>query len=118
MKNKIKITLFTMLTCFAINSSYAQTETKIKRSELPEPVKVELNRRYSKYMMNKIVKAQDEIKGAIYKIEVQKKNTVFALVYNENGELIDKTKSKVFTYDGTEKPKQQQNKHDGHDHHH
>ena len=107
-----------MLTCFAINSSYAQTETKIKRSELPDPVKTELNAKYVKYTVNKIVKIQDEIKGTTYKVEVQKKNTVYALVYNGKGELIDKTKSKVFTFDGTEKPKQQYNKHDGHDHQH
>ena len=107
-----------MLTGFAINSTYAQTETKIKRSELPDPVKTELNAKYVKYTVNKIVKKENKTKETTFEFEVQKKNTIYTLVYNNNGELIDKTKSKIYTFDGTEKPRQQYNKHDGHGHQH
>ena len=107
-----------MFTCFVINSSYAQTETKIKRSELPGPVKAELNAKYVKYTVNKIIKKENKSKEITFRVEVQKKNTVYTLVYDNNGELIAKTKSKTFTFDGTEKPKKQYNSNDGHNHNH
>ena len=118
MKKKIIITLLTILTCFAVESSSAQSESSIKRSELPESVNARLNEKYSEYNVKKIFKVNDEAKGVYYKIEVQKKNTLFALVYSSTGELLKKTKSKIYSFDGTEKPQRQPLKHDGHDHRH
>ena len=79
---KIIIILFILLVYFATNSTFAQPETNIKRSELPDQVNTELNAKYVKYIVNQIIKKENQTKETIYEIEVQKKNTVYTLVYN------------------------------------
>ena len=97
----------------------AQTETKIKQSELPSPVTTMLTKKYAKYTTNKILKKENSDKETSFEVEVQKKNTVYTLVYNNNGELIDKIKSKSFTFDGSEPVRQQTPvMNDGHNHNH
>jgi len=115
---KIVITIFILLLYFAINLTFAQTETRIKRSELPDQINTELKAKYVKYIVNEIIKKENQTKETIFEVEVQKKNTVYTLVYNNKGELIDKTKSKSFTFEGTEKSKKIYDSHDGHDHVH
>lgn len=102
MNKTVLFTLATILLCVILNPLHAQTEAEIKRSELPEPIKTELNKKYVKYTITLILKKVSETKEITFVVEVQKKNTVHTMVYDNTGELIDKTKSKNYTFDGSE----------------
>lgn len=109
------VILFCWLPTFQLQ---AQTTSNIKTEQLPEIAHVKLDKKYSKYKVNSMVKKEDKQKRTTYQIEVQKKNTVFTLVFDENGKLLSKRKSKSFTYDGTEPVRKTQPSHDGHNHTH
>ena len=110
------VILFCWLSTFQLQ---AQTTSIIKAEQLPETAHAELDKKYGKYKVNSMVKKESNQKETTYQIEVQKKNTVFTLVYNENGELLSKTKSKSFSFDGTEPVrKTTPRSNDGHNHTH
>lgn len=107
------------LTLLIINVCSAQTETKIPGDSLPALVHNELYKKYSGYTVNSIFKKVDKLQNVTYKIEVQKKTTQIELLYDKHGELISKEKSKIYTYDGTEKsrsPSSPSKSNDGHNH--
>ena len=62
----------------------------------------------------------DKQQNITYKVEVQKKTTQIELLYDKDGKLISKEKSKIYTYDGTEpikaKPAKSNDGHGGHQH--
>lgn len=101
---------------------FAQTETKIKQDSLPTTVHNELHKKYAAYAVNSVLKITDFQQKHKYKIEVQKKSTVIELIYDNDGKLISKEKSKIYSFDGTEKitPKSEPSKsnegHSGHQH--
>ncbi|MDO9184414.1 MAG: hypothetical protein Q7W13_00260 [Bacteroidia bacterium] len=120
---KAIINYFVMLslTFVIINVCSAQTETKIPGDSLPALVHNELNKNYALYSVNSISRKVDQLQNSTYKIEVQKKSTVIELHYDKQGKLINKEKSKVYTYDGTEKtrspsPSSPGKSGDGHNH--
>lgn len=98
----------------------AQTETKISKDSLPSTIHAELHKKYAAYAVNSVLKITDKQQNITYKVEVQKKSTMIELHYDKDGKLISKDKSKVYTYDGTEKPKSTPVKsndgHSGHQH--
>lgn len=101
--------------------AFAQTETKIKQDSLPLTVHDELQKQYVAYTVNSIYKVTDKQQNIIYKIEVQKKSKLIELVYDNKGTLISKEKSKIYSFDGTEKiksstPTQSNDGHSGHQH--
>lgn len=100
--------------------AFAQTETKIKQDSLPPTVHNELHKQYVAYTVNSIYKVTDKQQNIIYKIEVQKKSKLIELVYDNQGKLISKQKNKIYSFDGTEKPKssptQSNDGHSGHQH--
>lgn len=93
------------LTLLIINVCPAQTETKIPEDSLPAFAHNELHKKYSGYTVNSIFRKVDTLQSVTYKVEVQKKTTQIELLYDKRGKLICKEKSKIYTYDGTEKPK-------------
>ncbi len=114
--NGIKFLLISLFSPFYVS---AQTETKIVLDSLPVLIKVELAKEYHTFKVNHITRNTDNKDSVTYRIELQKKNTMVKLIYDKNGMLISKQKSKVFTYDDTEKPKSAPKKHnDGHNHQH
>ncbi len=107
------------LTLVVINVCSAQTETKLHEDSLPAIVHNELHKKYAHYTVNSISKKVDQLQNITYKIEVQKKSTVIDLLYDKQGKLIGKEKSKVYSYDGTEKsrsPSSPSKSNDGHNH--
>lgn len=107
------------LTLIIVNVYFAQTETKIQEDSLPSSIHDELHKKYARYTVNNISKNTDKLKNIMYKVEVQNKSTVIELLYDIQGKLINKKKSKVYTYDGIEKPKSpslSNESNDGHGH--
>lgn len=100
---KYSVTL--SLALIIVNVCLAQTETKIQEDSLPSIIHDELHKKYAHYTVNTISKNTDKLQSTIYKVEVQKKSTLIELHYDIQGKLINKKKSKVYTYDGVEKPK-------------
>jgi hypothetical protein len=96
------------------------TKKKITADSLPAIIHDELHKQYATYSVNSIYKSTDELQNTIYKIEVQKKSKLVELVYDNQGKLISKEKSKIYSFDGTEKPKaapsQSNDGHSGHQH--
>lgn len=109
-KIKLIIILVTSLWCFVSNVVHAQMENKIKVGEVPAAIKTELNKKYKKYTINSIIKKGNDGNDITFNIEVQKKNKLVKLVYDTKGNLLDKKTSKIFTFDGTEKPGKQTDK--------
>ncbi|MDO9001041.1 MAG: hypothetical protein Q7W45_14840 [Bacteroidota bacterium] len=112
--------LITSIMLALIGICSAQTETKISKDSLPSAVHTELHKKYITYTVNSILKITDKQQNITYKVEVQKKSTMIELLYDNHGKLISKDKSKVYTYDGTEKPRSTPVKsndgHSGHQH--
>ena len=96
----------------------AQTTAKIKGEQLPETARTTLDKKYSKYRINEMIKKEDKQKQTTYEIELQKKNRLIYLVYSSEGTLVSKRKSKTFSFDGTEPIKKTPASHDGHNHTH
>jgi|GEM_PF-3490456 len=85
-------------------SSFAQANwTAIKKEEIPENISVQIVTDYSKYQIIKSTKKENKEGAVLYRIDVQKKKTVYHLIYNSAGLMLDKTKSKSFEFDGSEK---------------
>jgi hypothetical protein len=82
----------------------AQTSTKIKMEELPTAAHDLIHGKYAKYGVNSMVKKLDKSEVLTYQVELQRKSKVVTLTYNANGDLLDTQKSKVFSFDGSEKP--------------
>ena len=56
-----------------------------------------------KYEIIKSAKKVDKVGDLIFRIDIQKKRRLYHLIYSKEGILKDKSKSKVFEYDGSEK---------------
>lgn len=104
----------------ACTNSYAQSEIKITQDSLPAIIKQELKKKYSGYAVNEVMLLTEKTKSVIYKIELQKKNNLVRLEYDVAGTLISKSKSKIYSFDGTEKPRRLKpsENNDGHNHQH
>lgn len=96
----------------------AQAETKIPEDSLPVLIHNKLNKKYSHYYINEILKVAERTKNVFYKITVEKKNTEIELLYDNQGKLISKKKNRIYTFDGTEQRKKAPSKpnHAGHNH--
>lgn len=96
---------FLLIILLVISSNlFAQENwTEIKPEELPEAITTNIQSDYSKYKIIKSTIKKNKEGELIYRIDLQKKKTVYHLIYNLNGILLDKTKSKSFEFDGSEK---------------
>ncbi len=105
-----------MLFLLAGNFIWAQSKIKTTLDSLPTAVKAELKKRYSDYTTNSIAMTTDKTKSVTCKIELQKKNNLIQLEYDVGGKLISISKSKIYSFDGTEKPPKSKssNNNDGH----
>lgn len=110
------------IVCALTSNCFAQTETKISRDSLPSTIHAELHKKYAAYAVNSVLAITDNVQNITYKIELQKRSTVIDLLYDKDGKLVSKEKSKSFSYDGTEKtrqkstPSQSNDGHSGHQH--
>lgn len=114
MKMKILLILF-LFPLYA----HAQTEVQIISDSLPLNVRTILMDKYNTYTVNTIYKNINKSGEVSYKIELQKKNKLLELTFNESGKLLSKEKSKIYTFKDKGKPKQTpSNSGDGHNHQH
>lgn len=96
-----------LMTVFGLSiglSVNAQTSTKIKMDELPVAAHDLIHGKYAKYRVNSMVKKLDKNEVLTYEVELQRKSKVINLTYNAQGDLLDTQKSKVFSFDGSERP--------------
>jgi hypothetical protein len=93
----------------------AQNQRQYHKDSLPEVIKKDIIRQYSSYIVNSCDIEFE--KGIItkYKIELQKKKRALDLIYDSDGKFLEKRKSKIFTFNCTEKTEP---KDDGHNHQH
>lgn len=101
-----------------INDCSAQVESKIQEDSLPVIIHNDLHKKYAHYATNSVLKKTDNLQNITYRIEIQKKSTVIELLYDKEGKLISKVKSKVYSYDGTEKPMAPSSNQSNHGHGH
>lgn len=110
--------VITILFLFAFNLCFSQIDQIIKKDSIPLLIKQQIAG-FKGYTINQAIKSIDIDKKIVYKIEVQKKTRLVRLNYDAVGNLISKQKTRVYTFDGTEKqsrPSYQNN--DGHNHSH
>ena len=119
MKNKLIIAML-LLSSIGMKITFAQSEIKTTLDSLPTAVKAELKNKYSDYAVNSITMTTDKTKSVTYKMELQKKNNIVQLEYDVAGKLISKSKRKIYSFDGTEKPPKSKpsENNDGHNHQH
>lgn len=114
----MKTTLI-ILFLFTFNFCFSQTDQKIKNDSLPALVKQQFIKEFNGYTIIYAVKTIDVNKKILYKIDAQKKTRLLVLTYDTLGELITKQKSRIYTFDGTEKQSRPSNQsNDGHNHTH
>jgi len=112
------IYLLVVFTAFTLNSVELKAQkTKIKVKDLPENIQDQLNDKYSKYVTKSTIKVQDDKDQVTYEVELQKKNNLLLLEFDESGELLFSEKSHSYTFDGTEPVKKKSNSSDGHSGH-
>ena len=112
--------LFVIVTAFFLSAvtCKAQKENKIPEDSLPQAVHNDLHKKYSDYHINSITK-NGSVQPALYFLEVQKKNKLIRLVYDADGKMIKKEKSKIYSFDGSEPVKSRPApSNDGHNHQH
>lgn len=115
-----KIISFTLIMVLfsVINICKGQTEIKIPEESLPAAVHDDLHKKYSDYHVNSITK-NTSVQPAVYTLEIQKKNRLIRLIYDADGKLIEKEKSKIYSFDGSEPVKSRPvPSNDGHNHQH
>ena len=87
----------------SINSFAQSNWTEIKTTEIPDTISTQIISDYAKYEIIKSAKKLDKVGNLIFRIDIQKKRRLYHLIYSKEGMLKDKSKSKVFEYDGSEK---------------
>ncbi len=118
MKNLKLILFFFFISVLITTSSYAQTKTQIPADSLPSAVHDELHKKYRDYKVNSISRKSEQNK-ITYALEIQKKTKLIRLLYDSDGKLIEKDKSKIFIFDASEPVKSKPvQSNDGHNHHH
>ena len=91
---------------FIAQNSIAQSEwVEVRVNEIPDTVVNVVKKDYNKYAVNETTKKENESGEILFRFEIQKKNTVYHLVFNADAKLISKTKSKSFTFDGDDMKK-------------
>ncbi len=109
--------LLIMTALLSFNLILAQSHEKIGMEELPDQAHILLHGKYNKYRINYIHRKLDK-DVTTYEVELQKNSKLVTLTYNDQGELLSTTKSKMFTYDGTEPVKNSTGGSGGHAGHH
>jgi hypothetical protein len=114
--------ILTVLFIASALGGVAQNSVKIKMDELPMSSHAQIHGKYAKYHINGMYRKTDAKGDVSYKVELQKKRNVVYLVFNPDGELIDKRKTKEYSFDGSEKPSRPAGSgnggHSGHNHNH
>lgn len=113
--------LLIMTALLSFNLVLAQSDEKIGMEELPDQAHTLLHGKYNKYHINYIHRKLDKEDVETYEVELQKRSKLVTLIYDGQGELLSSTKSKMFTYDGTEPVKNStggSGGHAGHNHTH
>ncbi len=91
-------------------------QVKIPMADVPEPVRIVLETKYRKYTIDDVV--VNNLKTE-YQVELEKGSRTVSLVLATDGTVLSKTKGRIYSYDGTEKPPNDGTPHnqgDGHKH--
>tara|TARA_R110002072_G_scaffold171058_4_gene324795 strand:- start:1062 stop:1430 length:369 start_codon:yes stop_codon:yes gene_type:complete len=104
MKTLTQLLLIAALVAVSCFNADAQTKTEIEMEALPAAAHDLIHGKYAKYGVNSMLKKQDKNDVLTFEVELQKQSKLVTLTYNAEGTLLDTQKSKVFSFDGTEKP--------------
>ncbi len=102
-----------LLVCTS-GSVCAQEKQDLK--DTPEAVQELMAKKYSKYRIADLTWNKETTE---YKVELEKGSRTVSLVLAADGAVLSKTKGRIYSYDGTEKPPNDgtpHNQHDGHKH--
>lgn len=102
-----------VLVCLS-GSVCAQEKQDLK--DTPVAVQELLAKKYSKYRIAGLTWNKETTE---YKVELEKGSRTVSLVLAANGIVLSKSKGRIYSYDGTEKPPNDgtpHNQHDGHKH--
>ena len=77
-------------------------QEKLKVEDAPEAVRAHLAKRYSKYKVVALTEKQEPLE---YSIELEKGKQTVSLVLDAAGNVLSRTKGRVYSFDGTEAPK-------------
>lgn len=80
-----------------LSSAFAQE--KILLEDTPEAVQALVAKKYAKY---KVVGVKEKKQPKEYSIEMEKGERTVSLVLDDSGEVLSKTKGRMYSYDGTE----------------
>lgn len=116
MTKQLKIgVLLTVLIVFGSQSLlFAQDKTTL--TEAPIKVQELIAKKYAKY---KVASIRQNEKATEYKVELEKGSRTVSLVVDTDGTVLSKSKGRIYSYDGTEKPPNDgtpHNERDGHQH--
>ena len=92
-----------VISVLAIRTGFSQTETIIKWDSLPASANADIKKNYGNYTVDKVLSIVDKQHTNTYKVELIKKTKFLVLGYDKDGQLISKEKSRIYTFDGTEK---------------
>lgn len=84
-----------MSACFDANGNWLETETAIKKKELPEAVRLAIAKDFADYEIEEAEKV-DKPEGIAYEVELEKEEgdeeTVVEALYSADGKLLKQTK--------------------------
>lgn len=113
-------TIVIIVFLFAGKMTHAQTENCVRTDTIPSAIKEYMETEYKAYTMNVAEALYLNDKPVGFSIELQKKNKIVRLRFDLFGTLLKTTKSKVYTFEGTEPTKKQtshsKDDHSGHQH--
>lgn len=80
----------------------ALAQEKILLEDAPEAVRAHLVEKYAKF---KVVGIKQKKEPLEYSIEMERGERTVSLVLDAQGTVLNKTKGRIYSYDGTETPK-------------
>ena len=92
--------LFILVGLLALSFHLLAQEAKLRYGDLPPAAKEMLKTKYKKFAINSVKKNPSNPDQ--FRVEVQKGNKGFRLIYDQNGVLLSREKFKSFSFDGTE----------------
>jgi hypothetical protein len=115
LKRNLWKTLLVLMGSVGVSTSlFAQNKIVLKEATVA--VQEIVADKYEKYHVESVQVNKDSTE---YVVELLKKTRTLKLVLSHDGVLISKTKGRIYSYDGTEKPRNDgtpHNEHDGHVH--
>jgi hypothetical protein len=77
---------------FDKQGDWVETETELKATQLPEPVKQSISQQFPDFRIDEAEKSETHEKGVVYEVEVEKAKTSYKLIISPSGEILKKEK--------------------------